>query len=258
MAILLQNNLDVGPAATTISVTNSDDNGDDPFDVVDSSGSGAVCRYVDAVNRPTAAFVAEFATGNSSRSPSCEWTTALGQQTHFWTRFYIRYNTNPTFNSPFLVTSQGATLISSIGITGTTPYYYMVKDEIEGFADTFHPAGPTSPGVTLTLGEWVRIEAEFLLASGLWYVNGSILTGDQVDEDEPGTQATVSNSVPTGLAYVDTIAVGCPVAAAHYEAVQISGLAVSLDGPIGPGPRQRKGWPNIQPRTLAARHDSSW
>jgi len=261
MAILLQNNLDVGPAGTTISVANSDDNGDDPFDVVDSAGSGVSCKYVDAVDRPTAAFVAEFATGNSARSPSCDWSTALGQQTNFYLRFYARYNTTPPtgYASPILAVSKASTLVFTLGVMATDNTQFWMHDELTDFYAQFYLHA-------ITIGEWVRFEANIHVVNGgtsseVWNMDGGMNFGDDVDSEVPAPLQTVTSSFGfpgSPLSYVDTVAIGYPVSHAHYEPVQVSGFAVSTDGWIGPAPRQQKGWPNIQPRTLAARHDSSW
>jgi hypothetical protein len=252
MAILLENNLDVGPVGTTISVANSDDNGDNAFDTVDSAGTGAVCRYVDAVNRPTAAYVAEFATGNSARSPSVDWTTSLGQQTHYWTRFYARYNTTPPsgYASPVWLASQGSTAVFSIGISDTDPTKWRIKDEQTGFTgDLWY---------TINLGEWVRIEAElYIQVLNIWAMFAYLNAGDQVDEDTQASQLIQVGGSPSAITYVDTLAVGCPVSHSHYEPVQVSGLAVSTDGWIGPAPRQVKGMPGIQPNFIAP-HTDIW
>jgi len=254
MAILLQNNLDVGPAGTTISVANSDDNGDNAFDAVDSTGTGAVCRYVDAVNRPTAAYVAEFDTaGGAARSPSVDWSTSLGHQTHLWTRFYAQYNTTPPsgYASPVWLASQGSTAVFSIGINAADPTKWWIKDEPTGFTgDLWY---------TINLAEWVRIEAELYAGVGnVWVMNAYLNAGDQVDEDVQASQLIqVGGSPPSSITYVDTIAVGCPIAHTNYEPVQVCGLAVSTDGWIGPAPRQVKGMPGIQPNFIAP-HVDTW
>jgi hypothetical protein len=252
MAILLQNNLDVGPAGTAISVANSDDNGDDPFNVVDLAGT-ARCHYVDAANRPTAAYVAEFATfSGASRSPSCEWTVSLG--THFWTRIYARFNTTPPtgYFSTILATYNGSTIVSSIGVSGNDPTKWIIRNEYSSYGNFFYP-------YTVTLGEWVRIEAEFARepVSGIWAVDATLNASDLVDSDVVGLQAQMPMQGIPGPATIDSIAIGYPIAHTNYEPVWISGFAVSTDGWIGPVPRQVKGVPGVLTNFIAP-HTDAW
>lgn len=247
MAILLSNNLDVGPAGTTISVVNSDDNGDDPFDVVDVAGT-AVCQYVDSVDVPSAAYVAEFATfGGAARSPSCGWSTSFGSQSHFWARFYSRFNTTPPsgYDSTIFAVFNGSTFLCGVVAGGTPAHYSVMK-----------PAGPSyyqfAP-YTMSLGEWVRIELEFSYSapSTLWTINGFLYTGDEVE-------STISGAgIFTSLGTVDSVEIGYPIAHTNYEPVQICGFALSIDDWIGTVPRQVKGMPGIQPSFIAP-HTDTW
>jgi hypothetical protein len=249
MTILLNNNLDVGPAGTLISVANSDDNGDNAFDVVDSAG--AACTYVDAVDMPGAAYVAEFDTaGGAARSPSCAWSTSFGSRSHFWIRFYCRFNTTPPTGifSHIFMAFNGSTSLGGVGANEWGNFYFVDQTSIP--SPSFYAFAP----YILTLGEWVRIEVEFSYdaPSTLWTINGFLYTGDEV-------QSSISGAgIFTALGTVNSVEIGYPIAHTNYEPVQISGFAVSIDDWIGLAPRQHKGWPNIQPRTLAARHDASW
>jgi len=249
VAILLENNLDVGPAGTVISVTNSDDNGDDAFNVVDSAGSGVTCQYVAVENLPSSAYVGEFATGNSARAPGCTWS--FGSQNHFWIRFYSRWNTLTTkFPEDSLIFGvfNGSTLMGGVGMPGVNPTLYDFVDLM---------AAPASYYVftpyTLTEGAWVRIEQEYVYNSPAWTVNGRLYDGDELLSEISG-----AGMYSPSLTTIDSVKFGYVVSGNHYDPVQMCGLAVSLDDWIGSTPRQHKGWPNMQPRTLAARHDSSW
>lgn len=255
MAILLQNNLDVGPAGTTISVTNSDDNGDDPFDAVDSAGSGAVCRYVDAAGRPGAAYAAEFASAGASRSPSCDWTTSLGSQTHFWVRLYARFNTTPPsgYDSTIFATYNGSTVMNGIAVSGNDPTKWILTNlySTSYFAQLFFP-------YTVTVGEWVRIEAEFSGDGvGAWTVDATLNSGDLLDSEVVGLQCQLAAQGTPGPSTVNGVAIGYSVSHSQYEPVQVSAVAISLDGWIGPTPRQVKGVPGVQPNFIAP-HSDLW
>jgi hypothetical protein len=251
VTILLQNNLDVGPAGTFISVANSGANGDDPFDVVDIAGT-AVAKYVDAVDMPGAAYVAEFATfSGASRSPSCGWTTSMGSQTHFWVRFYCRFNTNPPsgYDSPIFAVFNGSTLLTSVCVPGSSPDHYTVRDPVGEFGPSYYSFYP----YTINLGEWVRIELEFSYSvpATLWTINGFLYTGDEIQSSISGAGSF------TALGSVNSVEIGYPIAHTNYEPVQLSGFAISLDDWIGLAPRQHKGWPNIQPITLTSQ-SAAW
>jgi hypothetical protein len=147
--------------------------------------------------------------------------------------------------------SQGSTAIFSIGILDSDTTLWQIKDELTGYS--------TGLWYTIVPGEWVRIEAELYRGTFVFIMNAYLNAADAVDEDVQASQLIqVSGSGTAPVNYLDTVAFGYPVSHAHYEPVQVSGVAVSVDDWIGPAPRQHKGWPNMQPRTLAARHDSSW
>jgi hypothetical protein len=142
-------------------------------------------------------------------------------------------------------------------VSDSSPTTYWFRDELDGFSGNF-------PGYTITSGEWVRFETELLgfnigvPGAESWELGVYLSTGDLLEADTPGTWSQVSSGgQATPLNYVDTIAIGCPVSHAHYELVQMSGFAVSLDGPVGPVPRRVKGMPGIQANFIAP-HTDTW
>jgi hypothetical protein len=238
--MLLSNNLDVGPDSTTITTALSDDLADTPFDSVSSAGTGVVCVYRTAVNRPTArGFVGEFSTGNGNgaNTPSCTWSTAFGQQTHIYSRFYLKFNAAPLSgaDSPIFLLQHGAANLFSFGVSAANNLNFRIKEYISS-------GGTTDLNVyTIELGVWIRVELEaYVIDPGTpaeqWGMNAYLFTGDMVDTDTVVDSNGIGASGFPNQSFMDTVSIGYPVAHKNYTAVQIAGWVVSDAGFIGAAP----------------------
>lgn len=253
----LDNNLDAGPAGTTISVTNSSNASNDAFDAVTLTGTGTA-KYAAAVGRPTAEFVGEFDTTTSAGAAYCEWSTSMGAQTHFWVRQYLRLTTTPPtgYQSPYFTVGTGATTIFSFEASDVSPGNLQIRSLVGSLTVSVLSTYP------ITLGEWVRFEGELtVLDPGTIFeqvaFNAYLYGGDLVDSDTIIDSQAVGESSPAPFGSFGFARFGLPVSHSRYEPSQLSGLAISDAGLIGPAPRQHKAVPGIQPNFIAP-HVDTW
>lgn len=256
----LSNNLDAGPAGTTITTANSSNGQNDPFDAVTLTGTGTAV-YRAAVARPSAEFVAEFDSGNSAGAAYCAWSTAMGAQTHFWVRLYLRLTVTPpsTYQSPYLVVGNGTTPMASFEASDISPGNLQIRSHLGSLGVNVFNA------YTVTVGDWVRFESEFTMfdpggPSEEFTMTGRLYTDDLVDSDAAiDTQGfgEFSNASPGPFGNFSFTQFGLPVSHSRYEPSQLSGLALSTVDWIGPAPRWHKGVPGIQPNFIAP-HVDSW
>lgn len=266
MTVLL-NNFDGGPDATAITTSNSGQvPGNDAFDAVNSGGTGVVLEYasvdVNVLERPTAEYCLKLATGSTlpaSGVPSVAWTTAMGNQSTIYTRFYV-YLADINISAPgdedinlFRVVDT-ANQFKAVGVwlqTVTTPHYLGILNEWNSVA-TFMSSAP------LVAGVWQRIEFRATVTSNP--NNGSAELYYYADADSPiATDSVSQTSQNYGTGTVDMFSLGQGAGSQRNTApIYLSNWELNDTDWPGPAPfRPGKGVPGILTNPIAIHTDAS-
>lgn len=238
----LRNNLDGGPAGTTITAANSGQvPGNDPFDGTLKTGANTVFAFDTAFARPTAEYTMLVSTGAASGHGLGYWTTSMGAQSQIWIRLYCYFDVLPNnFTSPIVFLAETASGTGcQIGINSV------------GSRELFLESGggvnvKTTAGITA--GNWFRVEArmQFSATTG----NADLEWYQEADSDTPtetisfsGQNFKASTAINYYIGYVNTDT--------NMEALYLSGIELNNTGWPGPAPFITKGVPGIQPNPIA-------
>lgn len=232
---VLRNNLDVGPDGTTITASNSNDNGGDGFDVVSTPVTNGVIQYSSNVARSTAEYTMRVKTGTTSGAPVVLWSTAMGAQSQIWLRFYAYWPVLPNnpSNPIIFAASSGATGCAWMGINGTTGAFLLVNGPQTTNVQTAAPPAA---------GEWFRVECrlQFSTTTG----NGELRYFADADSADV-TEALSFSSWNLGAATANSFQFGYVNSDTNLEDMYLSGLALSTVDWIGPAPpRMGQGSPS--------------
>lgn len=242
----LSNNLDAGPHGTTVTVANSNDNGGDAFDSVDSAGATTVLAYSSTPARATAEYVMKTSVGATAAMPHVTWSTSAGTQSQVYLRLYAQLGTMTASNAPLFMSMLNGSICASIEIAGTaTPKMWVAG--LSSFS-----AGT----VTIPIGVWFRVEARF--AFGNTTTPGTADARFYLDADSDVISETLTfPSFDSRNTTANQFHFGPSQALANYPITYHSGVALSTDGWIGPAPRRLgTGAPAGNLSTPTAVHDS--
>jgi hypothetical protein len=250
---VLRNNFAGGPDGTTISTSNSGQQGDNVFDVVSSVGTGQVTRFTNVgaanLSRPTAEYVLEISTGSTANTPYVGWTSSMGTLTQVWARFYFYITSISSGGTDIklfsIVNSSLGSVVSFAIDRVTTPYVFSINNDWSGTASSLG----SSPVVT---GQWARVEMHAVLGSSgasaeLYYYGGN-------NVDTPVYTDYVSLTGQNFTANADSYYLGhSSPALANIPTIYLSNWELNNYGYPGPAPfRQGLGVPmNNQPNPVA-------
>jgi hypothetical protein len=153
----LNNNFNGGPDSTTISTGNSGQFGDNAFDSVNLVGgvaSYALFQTADDIGtlRPQTQFTLGLGVSASGNAASVSWSTSMGSQTTFWTRFYVfiaNVSAN-TINLPLFTAYSSSTRELYVYIrTSSLPHVMVLEDSASVL---------TVGSVTPSAQAWIRLE----------------------------------------------------------------------------------------------------
>lgn len=251
---VVRNNFDGGADGTDIT-TASSASGGDAFNSIPKSGSGIV-KYASSepLSRPTAEFVARFASTTPAGLAVCAWNTALGSQSQIWLRMYMNYVSVPsTASAPY-------PSFFSVGTSGDVAMLYLgVTTGTAGNNKVFAMDGPGATTVSttgsITAGRWFRVEArvQFSATTG----NGEVYLFDDADSDTATEMISFTNWNLTSstaaryyIGYIGTLT--------NQRDLYMSGVEVNNTGFPGPAPfRPGKGVPGILTNPVAIHTDAS-
>jgi hypothetical protein len=255
---VLNNNFNGGPSGTTISAANSGQFGDNPFDGVDSSGTGTVLTFQDAgvlgLNRPTASFVMEVSTTINNTTPSVWWTTSMGTVGEFWTRFYLNFSGLSTAVTDFCLfeATKGVQSCCSVWLqTSTTPHCLQIQDHV-GVNTVNMTIGTVAPN------NWYRLEFHALMTTSSNSGSSQLYLYSGADVDTNNYTDTISQTGANyGTALADTYILGCNnTPQNNTPASYFSNWQLNTTGFPGPAPfRAGKGCPGILTNPIAIHSD---
>jgi hypothetical protein len=246
---VLLNNFDGGPSGTDISAANSGQvPGNNAFDGVLKSGTGAVLAYSDAFARPTAEFLMKAQSGNQSGHALVYWTTSMGSQAQTWHRCYFLFSSAPD-------AALSPTILASEASSGTAVRIGLNPPENTIYVEESFGGTGAESTVVIPIGQWCRLEARVQWGTGS---SGSIdcRIYDEADSDIPAETVSMSNVTLNATASVNYY-FGYISALANQPPLYLSGAALSNEGWIGPAPFKSKGVPGIQPNPIAI-HSDTW
>lgn len=256
--VTLSNNFDGGPAGTTVTTVNSGQiPGNDPFDSVDSSGTGTILRFAAAAERSTAEYVLETGTGTTATTPHVAWSTSMGAQSTVYARWYAKFTQLPTSttvnndNCLFMIWS-GATHCCSIWLANSA----------HGTAILGNPGILASPGVTLNpmsavidVGKWCRFEFRAVMSTTVGVGELRLYEWPNEDGDTPTDSLTITGQ-NFGAATGSSFRLGCGNPLQSQTATMHSNWELNNTGWPGPAPfRAGKGVPGIMSNPVAIHTD---
>lgn len=250
----LYNNFNGGPDGAAMTTSNTNQLGDNGFDLVQAS-TGSTLAFADAgvagLNRPTAAFCMRTATPGSGDTAYVAWTSGIGTQTELWVRVYIQWSSlasTSTNRLLFGVYSSFSRKLSLLLRTSASPFTLQLQDSASAFA---------TMSTAITAGTWNRIELHMNATTDtaeLYLFANTAVDNDLSDYTEMITQSSVNYGTT-----VNQFFLGMPVS---YNEVTtscyFSGLGVNNTGLMGPAPfRGQLGWPGNFAQPTAIHSDVS-
>lgn len=227
---VLRNNLDVGPDATTITTSNSNDNGGDAFDGVYAPGAtGNLIEYSDDIARSTATYVMHVKTGATAAAPAVLWTTAMGTQSQIWTRFYVHWQTTVPTAGMVLLAVQGSTAYcAQIGLA-TGQKKLTVQVGAGGVGHTYSAISDMVPDT------WYRVEMR--MQTSLTTANGELRYYFDADSDV-ATETITWSGENSANATMTAYQLGYVASAANWPDTYFSGWELNTVDWPGPAPRR--------------------
>jgi hypothetical protein len=226
----LNNNFNGGPDSATISTSNSNQFGDNAFDVVNLSGgvmSYALFQTADDVGtlRPQTQFLLGLGVSNASSTASVSWSTSMGSQTTFWTRFYIfiaNVSAN-TVNLPLFTAYSGSTReVYAYIRTVSLPHVMVLQDSASIL---------TVGSVTPAAQTWVRFELGVNTTTDIATLN--MYSGADLD----GVTTTDTITQSTGVyAACNKFAYGFDLVSGAQPGYMLSEVQLNNTGYPGPAP----------------------
>lgn len=251
--MLLNNNFNGGPDGTSLSTSNSGQFGDNAFDAVNIS-SGSTLAFADCgindLDRPTAQYALEAATaGGAAQQPYVSWTSAMGNQTTVYTRFYLYFASigATTHDQTLLQLRTSAAFLTNVSVVLTTSTTPIVLALVSNAAVT------TRATVTPVANQWNRVEFFANVNSAASTGTLRLYAGDDVDTNNI-TDSASQSSANYGYTFTDTIRLGqLGNTTDTFPSIFFSNWQVNNIGWPGPAPfRQGLGVPmNNQPNPIA-------
>lgn len=247
----LTNNFNGGPNGAALSTSNTSQDGDNGFDLVQAS-TGSTLAFADAsiagLNRPTAAFVMNTATPGTGDTAYVAWTSGVGTQTAVWARIYLRWASfaSTTANRMLLgIYSSFSAKATVLLQTAASPFTLQLQDS----GSTL-----TTMATPLVAGVWNRVE----LSVNCTTSTAQLYLFADPNEDAPlanytelitqsGNYGTSVNELFLGMAVsYNSVTPNC-----YYSA-----LGINNTGFFGPAPfRPGAGYPGVLPTPIAVHSD---
>jgi hypothetical protein len=246
--VVLRNNFEGGPDGTTITTGNSNQTGaQNAFNIVNSSGTGAILKYtssaVAALSRPTAEYVMQMQTGSTYTTPNVRWTSAMGDQTQVWMRWYTYFTSvgssanNLTVASIDIFDAPGV----MIGLRATSTPYCLYSDFVGGGSPVYMTSTP------IVSNTWYRVEFRATCTFSSDTADLYLYADDNADGDTYDDHISItgqfSNTHADGVSLGNNQSTGGQT---NIPATYYSGWEVNTTGYPGPAPfRAGKGVPGI-------------
>lgn len=260
---VLRNNFDGGVNGDAITAANSGAFGQDAFDAVQDDTPKALIQFagvdVNGLNRSTAEFVMATATASNAAAGNvvvAAWTTSMGSQSEFWTRFYLYLSSlasNISDQNIFAAAGAGSDGMG-IWVMSTAPTRTIQIRDLNGTGTTRNTST-----TALTAGQWLRIElhATFTSVRGTSSSEMRLFMDDNVDTDTP-TEIVSQTGGDYGVLPASQYFVGAawdPVQKSQPNTFWSNWELNNIDWP-GPSPfRAGKGVPGILTNPISIHSD---
>lgn len=221
--ITLLNNFDEGTAGSSVTTANSGSPSSAAFDIVQlNTGGGNVLAYDNSIPAAHGSLSCQVNSPNDQNYVA--WSTSIGTQAQIWFRFYLFFNSIPSFNVSFFKALQGSVAAVTVRVNATTGTLTL----------TPHVGAAVTTANAIPVGAWFRVEGFVVGDPSIGQASISLYTNlDSTTATEVQAVVNTNTAGPmTSWQY------GCVTAPGSGNSAQfwMDDIGLSNSGAIGPTP----------------------